>query len=186
MNLEIFKALETIERKGTIVYPTDTVWGIGCDATDETAVAKIYKIKQREESKSLIVLVDGWAMLEKYIPKIPAKVSCIISGSSKPTSVIYSNPKGLANNVIADDNTVAIRIVKDEFCKELIHKFGKPIVSTSANISGKTTAKSFDEIEKEIIEKADYVVNLHRDKKQNSVSQLVKVSKSGKIEFIRK
>ncbi|NOQ92402.1 MAG: threonylcarbamoyl-AMP synthase [Flavobacteriaceae bacterium] len=186
MNSEVLKAKQVLKQNGIIIYPTDTIWGIGCDATNKVAVAKIYKLKQRTETKSLIVLVDSWVMLEEYISKIPAKVSCIITGSSKPTSVVYDNPKGLAKNVIANDNTVAIRIVKDEFCKALIHQFGKPIVSTSANVSGKSAPKSFDEIEVSLLNKADYVVNLHREKTQKTASQIVKVDSSGKIEFIRK
>lgn len=186
MKDKILKAKQVLNQNGIIIYPTDTIWGIGCDATNEEAVAKIYKIKQRTESKSLIVLVDGWAMLEKYISKVPAKVSCILKGSSKPTSVVYDNPKGLAKNVIANDNTVAIRIVNDEFCKQLIHQFGKPIVSTSANVSGKPAPKSFDEIENSLLNRADYVVNLHLEKNHSTASQIVKVDSRGKIEFIRK
>lgn len=186
MEKEILKALEVLEHKGVIIYPTDTIWGIGCDATDEAAVAKVYELKQRSESKSLIILVDSWQMLERYISKIPAKVSCIIEGSSKPTSVIYQSPKGLAKNVVASDNTVAIRIVNDAFCKALIRKFDKPIVSTSANISGKAAPKNFSEIEASLLNKADYVVNLHLEKNQHTASQIVRVDSSGKIEFIRK
>jgi len=186
MKEELIEAQKVLKQEGIIVYPTDTIWGIGCDATNEKAVAKIYKIKQRTASKSLIILVNSWEMLESYIPKIPAKVNCIIQGSSKPTSVVYNNPVGLAKNVIASDNTVAVRIVNSDFCKQLIHKFGKPIVSTSANISGKSAPRSFDEIEDSILKKADYVVNLQLEKKQNMASQIVRVDPSGKIEFIRK
>lgn len=186
MKTELNNALESFKKKEVIIYPTDTIWGIGCDATNEKAVAKIYKLKQRSESKSLIILVDSWAMLEIYVKEIPAKVNCIIKGSNKPTTVIYSNPVGLAKNVIAQDNTVAIRIVNDEFCKRLIQQFGKPIVSTSANISGIAAPKCFDEIDKSLLNKVDYVVNLHLDKKQSIASQIVKVNSSGEIEFIRK
>lgn len=186
INKEIKKAHQILNNGGTIIYPTDTIWGIGCDATDAVAVAKIYKIKQRTESKSLIVLVDSWEMLENYVSYIPAKVACIIKGSSKPTSVIYKDPMGLAKNVIATDNTVAIRIVNNDFCKNLIHKFGKPIVSTSANISGKNAPKNFDEIDKSLLGKADYIVNLQLEKNQSTVSQIVRIDNKGKIEFIRK
>ncbi len=186
MQIDIEKSLTVLNKNGVIIYPTDTIWGIGCDATNESAVAKIYKIKERVESKSLIILVDSWTMLQDYIKHIPPKVSCIIDGSSKPTSVIYKNPKGLAKNVIAKDNTVAVRIVKDDFCRQLIIKFGKPIVSTSANISGDSAPRSFNEINKSLLERADYVVNLHRDKKQALASQIVKVHDNGKIDFIRK
>jgi len=186
MELEIINTLKALKNGNLIVYPTDTIWGIGCDATDEKAVAKVFELKQRTESKSLIILVDGMEMLQKYIKKLPKKVTCVLVGTSRPTSVIYKNPKGLAENVIADDNTVAIRIANDEFCKKLIHNFGKPIVSTSANFSGKPSPKCFDEIDKTLLNKVEYIVNLHRKEKQNRSSQLVKISVKGRIEFLRK
>jgi len=182
----ISKTVKLLSQAKIILYPTDTIWGIGCDATDEKAVAKVFKLKQRTEAKSLIILVDGMEMLQNYIDKFPTKVNCVLAGTSRPTSVIYKNPKGLAKNVIADDNTVAIRIAKDEFCQKLIKAFGKPIVSTSANFSGKASPKCFDDIDKSLLNKVDYVVNLHRDEKQNRSSQLVKISNKGKIEFLRK
>jgi len=186
MNVEIKNTVKKLLDGGVIVYPTDTIWGVGCDATNEKAVAKVFKLKQRTEAKSLIILVDGMEMLQKYIKKFPTKVTCVLAGTSRPTSVIYKNPKDLAKNVIAADNTVAIRIANDEFCQNLIKKFGKPIVSTSANYSGKASPKCFDEIDRSILDKVDYVVNLHREEKQNRSSQLVKISDNGKIEFLRK
>lgn len=186
MKIEIQNSLEVLNIKKTILYPTDTVWGIGCDATDEKAVEKIYQIKQRSESKSLIILVDGWEMLQKYIEVIPVKASCVLKGSSKPTTVIYKNPKGLAKNVVAIDNTVAIRIVKDGFAHELIQQFGKPIVSTSANISGEPSPKSFEEINPLLLDKVDYIVNLPLENNNGIASQIVKVHNDGKIEFLRK
>jgi len=186
MNIELKKSLEVLLKGGVIVYPTDTIWGIGCDATDEKAVEKVFELKQRNDSKSLIILVDGMEMLHNYVKKLPKKVSCVLAGSSRPTSVIYKNPKGLSENVIAKDNTVAIRIVHDEFCQRLIQAFGKPIVSTSANYSGKASPKCFDDIDRSLLNKVDYVVNLHRDEKQNRSSQLVKISDKGRIEFLRK
>ena len=186
MNVEIKNTVKKLLDGGIIVYPTDTIWGIGCDATDEKAVEKVFKLKQRSEVKSLIILVDGMEMLQNYIKKFPTKVNCVLAGTSRPISVIYKNPKGLAKNVIAADNTVAIRIAKDEFCQNLIQEFGKPIVSTSANYSGKASPKCFDEIDRSILDKVDYVVNLHREEKQNRSSQLVKISEKGKIEFLRK
>ncbi len=186
MKHEINKSLDILKNGGAIIYPTDTIWGLGCDATDNDAVEKIFTIKNRSESKSLIILVDSWKMLEQYIDHIPHKVSCIIKGSNKPTSVVYNNPKGLAKKVISKDNTVAIRIVQDEFCKKLIQKFQKPIVSTSANFSNKRAPKTFNDIEKQFLDKADYIVNLHRDRQQRVSSQIVKVESDGKIVFIRK
>ena len=186
MKNDLKNTLNILKKGGLFLYPTDTVWGIGCDATDENAVKKVYELKNRVESKSLIILVDSWEMLQQYIKKIPPKVSCVLEGSSRPTSVIYKKPKGLAKNVIANDNTVAIRIVNDDFCKQLIKKFGKPIVSTSANYSGKSTPKSFSEIDNSLIDKVDYTVNLNREKKFGVSSQIVKIDEKGKIEFLRK
>ena len=185
MKLEVQNTVDILNRKGIILYPTDTVWGIGCDATNEKAVAKIYKIKQREESKSVIILVDSIAMLKNYVEKIPNKTLEIIEKAEKPITVIYNNPKGLASNVIADDNTVGIRIVQHEFCQELIKQFGKPIVSTSANTSAKATPKSFKEIEGAILNGVDYVVNLHQDKIATQASRILRILENGELQILR-
>lgn len=182
---EIPKALEVLNNQKILLYPTDTVWGIGCDATLEETVAKVFKIKQRLESKSLIVLVDDVKMLQKYIPNIPETVINLLSKTTKPTTVIYSNPIGLAKNVVSSVHTVAIRITKNEFCRELIEKFGKPIVSTSANISGNATPKSFKEIEKPILDSVDYIVNLKREEVNKKSSTILKVDEQGEITVLR-
>ena len=166
-----------------ILYPTDTVWGIGCDASDFNAVSRIYKIKNRAESKSLIVLVSSLNMLKKYV-QVPKKAIEILQNTEKPTTIIYKNPRGFAKNTIAEDNTIAIRIVKDDFCRKLIKKFGKPIVSTSANVSGEPTPKSFSEIHKPILEGVDYIVNLHQDKTTNKSSTILRID-ADKIETLR-
>ncbi len=188
----IHNVIEIFKEEGVVLYPTDTVWGIGCDATDKIAVEKVFKIKQRTESKSLIILVDSLEMLQKYVEEIPASIIEILEKIHKPTTIIYNNPKpacgrdrGLASNVIASDNTVAIRVVQDKFCKELIKQFGKPIVSTSANYSGKSTPKSFKEIELSILNTVDYVVNLHRNKISNTPSVILRIDCEGEIEVIR-
>lgn len=168
-----------------MLYPTDTVWGIGCDATSEEAVAKVFEIKQRSESKSLVILVDSFEMLQNYIPKVSKAVLELLSKTTNPTTIIYDNPVGLAKNVVAADHTVAIRIVQNEFCRELIHLFGKPIVSTSANISGNPTPKSFNEIEKSILDSVDYVVNLQRDEVNEKSSTILKVNEKGEITVLR-
>ncbi len=186
MKKEIKKTLDILKKGGVIIYPTDTLWGIGCDATDEEAVDKIYKIKQRSDSKSMIILVSNREMLNNYIKKVPAKVGCVLDGAIKPTTVIYNDPKGLAPHVISPDKTVGIRIVEDEFCKLLIDKLGKPIVSTSANYSGKPAPKSFKDIDQSLLEKVDYVVNLHRNKIGGSASRIVKFDKKGGFKFLRK
>ncbi|MDG2194009.1 MAG: L-threonylcarbamoyladenylate synthase [Polaribacter sp.] len=167
-------ALDALQAGKTILYPTDTVWGIGCDATDEKAVAKIYKIKQRKESKSLIVLVDSLEMLLAHVA-VPEKTLQIIKKTTRPTTIIYPNPRGLAANVIAADNTVAIRIVQGNFCAQLIAQFRKPIVSTSANSSGEMTPKSFKEIGPAILESVDYIVNLHQEKITHKSSTILKI-----------
>lgn len=169
------KIINILKEGKTILYPTDTVWGIGCDATNEVAVKKIYQLKNREESKSLIILVDSIKMLREYLDEIPEKAIEILNSSEKPTTIIYKNPKNLAKNTIASDNTIAIRIPQDNFCLQLIKEFGKPIVSTSANVSGEPTPKSFSEISKAILESVDYVVALHQDKIAEKSSTILKV-----------
>ncbi len=186
MLAEISITNQYLKNGRTILYPTDTVWGIGCDAADELAVSKVFTIKNRVESKSLIVLVDSFEMLQNYIDEIPSSIKPILSESKNPTTIIYNNPKGLAANVIADDNTVAIRIVQDEFCKKLIRQFGKPIVSTSANSSGNPTPKSFQEIELSILECVDYIVNLHQNKISNNPSTILKIENDGSLTVLRK
>ncbi len=179
------KGVEVLKNEKTLLYPTDTVWGIGCDATSREAVAKVFEIKQRSESKSLVILVDSFEMLKKYIPKVPKAVLELLSKTTNPTTIIYDNPVGLAKNVVATDNTVAIRIVQHEFCKQLIHLFGKPMVSTSANISGKPTPNSFKEIEQSILDSVDYVVNLQREEVNEKSSTILKVSENGEIIVLR-
>lgn len=149
---------EILKAGGVILYPTDTVWGIGCDATNPTAVARIFTIKQRNESKSLIILVSSIAMLREYIADLPQNILNYLQKVTEPTTIIYENPQLLAKNVIAADNTVAIRLVQDPFCQQMIAHFGKPIVSTSANISGQSTPLCFADIPTSLIEHCDYVV----------------------------
>ena len=181
----IKEAIRHLNKGKTILYPTDTVWGVGCDASNEKAVSRIYKIKKRNESKSLVILVDSLLMLQKVIPKIPEYIIAFIKKTTEPTTIIYPNPVGLASNVIADDNTVGIRIVQDSFCHDLIHRFGKPIVSTSANISGAPTAKSFDEINQSIIEQVDFVAKNPLSQGTQKSSKIIRFSKDGQIIQIR-
>ncbi|HSQ46118.1 MAG TPA: L-threonylcarbamoyladenylate synthase [Lutibacter sp.] len=181
----INNSIKVLKENKTLLYPTDTVWGIGCDATSEEAVARVFEIKKRSESKSLVILVDGFDMLKKYIPKVPKAVIKLLAKTTNPTTIIYDNPVGLAKNVVASDNTVAIRMVQNEFCRELIRLFGKPIVSTSANISGNPTPKSFNEIEMSILDSVDYVVNLHREEVNEKSSTILKVNEKGDIIVLR-
>lgn len=180
------KIINTLKQGKTILYPTDTVWGIGCDATNEVAVKKIYQLKNREESKSLIILVSSIQMLKDYLEEIPQKAIEILNNLEKPTTIIYNNPKNVAKNTIASDNTIAIRIAQDDFCVQLIQKFGKPIVSTSANISGEPTPKSFLEISKTILQSVDYIVALHQNKVTEKSSTILKITENNEIKIIRK
>ena len=182
----IQNSIKILRNDEIILYPTDTVWGIGCDATSTIAVSKVFQIKKRNESKSLVVLVSSLKMLRSYIEKVPTKAKEIIRDIDRPITIIYNRPKGLAKNVIARDNTVAIRIVKDVFCKKMIQKFGKPIVSSSANISGKPTPKRFSEIESSILESVDYIVDLKKERVSRSPSMIVKITNEGVLEFLRK
>lgn len=170
----ITHSIELLNTSKIILYPTDTVWGIGCDATDKVAVQKVYDLKQREDSKSLIILVDGFEMLSHYVESIPIQVIEFLQDTNVPITVIYDNPINLAENVIATDNTIAIRIVKDSFCNTLIKQFGKPIVSTSANISKKKTPLNYTEIEKKITTKVDYIIPLFDIATNNKPSKIIK------------
>ena len=168
----------------TILYPTDTVYGIGCDATNPIAVSKIYQLKNRDDSKALICLVNDVAMLKKYIRHVPNEALELLKNVTKPTTIIYNQPISLASNLISQDNTIAIRIVSQGFAHELITAFGKPIVSTSANISGEATPKTFNEISEQILKGVDYVVNLPVNQ-NNSPSQILKLELDGTITVIR-
>ena len=160
---DIVKSLEVLAAGGTILYPTDTIWGLGCDATNTKAVQKIYRIKSRSEAKSLIVLIDHIDNLATYIEKVPDITGDLLNSITNPVTIIYSNARKLAQNVIAADGTIAIRIVKDDFCVELIRRFGKPIVSTSANISGFDPPVVFSQISAEIKDAVDYTVSYKQE-----------------------
>jgi L-threonylcarbamoyladenylate synthase len=186
MNTEVHNAYEIIKNGGIILYPTDTVWGIGCDATNEEAVKKIYALKQRAESKSMIVLVNGERMMHQVFNEIPEVAWQILDFSENPTTLILDKPKNVAKNLIAEDNSLAVRMVNEPFCFKLMERMKKPLVSTSANISGIFTPKSFKEISPEIIKGVDYVVNLHHDKICKNPSTIIKLSLDSRVKVIRK
>ena len=186
INDEVFKAHEIIKEGGIILYPTDTVWGIGCDATNPGAVAKIYKLKKRAESQSMIVLMNGDKMMYNVFKEIPEVAWQIIELSENPTTLILDKPRNVAANLIAPDNTLGIRIVKEPFCFKLLEKMKKPLVSTSANISEQPTPKSFKEISPEIIKGVDYIVNLNRDKIAGKPSTIIKLTNDSQVKVIRK
>ena len=186
MHKEIKNCIEHLKNGGLILYPTDTIWGIGCDANNLEAVKKIYALKRRENSKSLICLVADERMLNRYIKEIPEVAQDIIEVSENPTTIIYDNPVNVASNLIGSDNSIGIRIPDNEFCYQLIRKFNGAIVSTSANISGEPTPKDFSEISDDILKGVDYVVNLYQDKKTTKASSIIKLSNNGLVTIIRK
>ncbi|WP_109098625.1 L-threonylcarbamoyladenylate synthase [Aquimarina sp. AU58] len=184
--IEIQNAINTLKKGGIILYPTDTIWGIGCDATNAEAVDKVYALKKREESKSMICLVSDFKMLQQYIEEVPEVAYDILKYASKPTTIIYDRPLHVAENIIADDNTLGIRVVRDPFCGKLIRKLKRPIVSTSANISGMPAPKNLKEIPAAILEGVDYVVNLPLQKKGAKPSSIIKIGGDSTVKIIRK
>lgn len=186
MENEIKNAIEVLNKGGIILYPTDTIWGIGCDATNKDAVSRIYKIKDREDSKSMLVLIDNENRLQQYIKEVPEIAYQLIEVADKPLTIIYPGAKNLADNLIAEDGSIGIRISNDEFCTKLLGKFRKPLVSTSANISGEKSPATFMEIKEEIRNKVDYIVNWRQNyKKQRIPSSIIKIGVGGEIEIIR-
>ncbi len=185
MKTEIENCITVLKKGGLILYPTDTVWGIGCDATNPEAVDKVFKLKQRSDEKSLICLVHDFRMLNEYVENVPEVAYDILKYAKKPTTIIYDDPIRVAENIIAEDNSLAIRVTKDEFCKKLIQRFRRPLVSTSANISGKKTPQSYAEIDPLILEGVDYVVNLHHEKKSGKPSAIIKLKNDGSVKVIR-
>jgi L-threonylcarbamoyladenylate synthase len=186
INTEIHNAFEVIKEGGIILYPTDTVWGIGCDATNPEAVAKIYALKKRAETNSMIILINGDKMLYNVFKEIPEVGWQIIDCAEKPLTLILDNPRNVATNLISADKSLGMRFVKEPFCFKLLERMKKPLVSTSANITGKATPKSFKEISPEIIKGVDYVVNLHREKITESPSTIIKLTNDLQVKVIRK
>ena len=183
---DLRQCLRVLKEGGVILYPTDTVWGLGCDPSNPGAVKKIFRIKAREEGKSLIILVNGLQMLERYVSEVPEIVYQLTSVSDSPLTIIYPRGKNLAEGICADDGTVAIRICIDDFCNELIYRFRKPLVSTSANISGKPSPSNFSEIDKPVIDAAGYTVKYRQDEKRKySASPVIKVERNGVFSIIR-
>ena len=183
---EVKKAIEVMRAGGVILYPTDTVWGIGCDATNEEAVRKVFAIKKREDIKALICLVDSDVRLQRYVRNVADVTWDMIELSEKPLTVIFDKVTGLAPSVIAEDGSAGLRITKEEFSKELCFRFQKPIVSTSANISGEPTPRTFSEITEELKASVDYVVRYNqRSKERHQPSKIIKVKGNGEFEIIR-
>lgn len=186
INKEVHNAFEIIQIGGIILYPTDTVWGIGCDATNAEAVAKIYNLKKRVESKSMICLINGERMMYNIFKEIPEVAWQILDLSEKPTTLILDNPRNVTPALISDDKSLGIRLIKEPFCYKLLERMKKAIVSTSANVSGMPTPRSFKEIDPVIVKGVDYVVNLDRAKICNKPSTIIKLSLDHQVKIIRK
>ena len=183
----IIEAVNVLKAGGVILYPTDTIWGIGCDATNEEAVKKIYAIKQREESKSLIVLVDDDRKLNRYVKNIPEIAWDIVEFATKPTTIIYDEACNLAKNVIAQDGSIAIRVCQQEMCQQIIHRLNKPLVSTSANISGKPSPASFKDIPENIKNQIDFIVDIPElYQSKSSASTILRIKNNMEVVVLRK
>jgi L-threonylcarbamoyladenylate synthase len=183
---DIVQCLKTLSAGGLILYPTDTVWGIGCDATNAEAVKKVYQLKQRDDSKALIVLIDSADHLDHYVVDVPIIARELIAVAVKPLTIIYEGAYNLATNVLGDQDSVGIRIPNDEFCHRLCERFGKPIVSTSANVSGAPTAKTFADIDASIVQGVDYAVQYRSDDHASRhPSNIILLSRDGTFKIIR-
>ena len=186
LDLELEKTIQVLKKGGAILYPTDTIWGIGCDATNSKAAEKIYKIKQRAQQQSFIVLLDNADKLKEYVEQVPSIAYDLISQYVRPLTIIYPEAKNIAKNVMAADGSIAIRIVNDVFCKALIQKFGKPIVSTSANISGEVNPVSFSTISEQVKSTVDYAVDWERDVvREVSPSTIIRLFDNGTFDVVR-
>lgn len=180
------EVVEILKTGGTILYPTDTIWGLGCDATNDEACQKILELKKRPEHKSFIILVDDFPMLQRYIPEFQEVCYDLADLAVKPLTIIYPNAKGLAPSILAEDGSVGIRITKDPTCIKMIRGLRKPIVSTSANLSGEKNPENYDSISAEIKKGVDHIVKERLNEKMNTPSQIIKIGLRGDIEIIRK
>ncbi|WP_455673305.1 L-threonylcarbamoyladenylate synthase [Phocaeicola sp.] len=186
MKEEVKKACEVMRKGGVILYPTDTVWGIGCDATNPDAVKRVYEIKKRADSKAMLVLVDSSVKVDFYVSDVPQVAWDLIDYATKPLTVIYDGARNLADNLLAEDGSVGIRVTGEEFSKELCFRFRKAIVSTSANISGQPSPANFSEISEEVKQAVDYIVGYRQDETgRPKPSSIIKLGKGGEVKIIR-
>ncbi|MEI6275158.1 MAG: L-threonylcarbamoyladenylate synthase [Prolixibacteraceae bacterium] len=183
---DLKKAVDVLRQGGVILYPTDTVWGLGCDATNPESVKRIFELKQREDAKSMLVLIENPNMLNSYVREVPEVAWQLIEVTDKPLTIIYPGAKNLAPNLIASDGSIGIRVTTESFTEYLIQRFRRPIVSTSANLSGKPSPQNFDEIEEEIKSAVDYVVQYRQSEKTRATpSSIVKLGTGGQITIVR-
>ncbi len=186
MDEEIVKAVAILKSGGTILYPSDTIWGVGCDATNSKAVQKVINLKNRPPQSSFIILIEKESRLKDYIAEIPEILWDLLSGIESPTTIIYPRAKNLPKNVVAVDGSIAIRLVHDEFCNKLIGKLNKPIISSSANFSGLKAPLMFKDISEEFKQRVDYIVNYNQDR-LNKVkpSTIIKLKPNGTFDIVR-
>ncbi|MFI3240237.1 MAG: L-threonylcarbamoyladenylate synthase [Bacteroidales bacterium] len=186
MDEDIKKACEVLNKGGVILYPTDTIWGIGCDATNAEAVKRVYEIKERADNKAMLVLLDSDANLSRYVADPPEIAYTLIEVSDKPLTIIYDNAYNLAKNLIGEDKSIGIRITSEDFSRQLCRRFRRPIVSTSANISGAASPSNFAEISEKIKSKVDYIVEHRQNEKGGAkASSIIKLGADGTIKIIR-
>ena len=186
MTEDIKKACEVMAAGGIILYPTDTIWGIGCDATNEKAVQRVYELKRRTDNKAMLVLMDSEAKLDRYVSDVPDIAWDLISVSDKPLTIIYSSAKNLATNLLGADGSVGIRITNEEFSKKLCERFRNPLVSTSANVSGEPSPANFSEVSEVIKEGVDYIVSYRQgDMSKAAPSGIIKLGAGGLVQVIR-
>lgn len=186
MKEDIRRALDVLNKGGVILYPTDTIWGIGCDATNEEAVSRVYAIKRRTDAKALITLVDSEAKIQGYVREIPDVAWQLIDCSTRPLTIIYDGARHLAPNLLAEDGSVAIRLTREAFSRELCLRFHRPIVSTSANLSGEPSPATFDDISEDIKQAVDYVcTSRHDDRTPARPSSIIKLAANGEVKIIR-
>ena len=184
---EAQKAAEVIRQGGIVIYPTDTIWGIGCDAADEKAIEKVFALKKRAESKSLIVLVGSEQGLLRTVKIVPEPAWDILKYSERPVTIIYDHPIGVAKNALAEDGSLGIRVTSDPFCRRLLELMKRPLISTSANVSGQSSPACFDEIDPEVLSGADYVVDYRRDDTRKAqASTIIKLTDDCRVTIIRK
>lgn len=183
---KIKQAIETLKKGGTLLYPTDTIWGIGCDATNEEAVEKVIQIKSRGKEKSFIILVESVNRLERLVPEFPDVCYDLIDYADKPLTIIYEDVKGVAKNVLAQDGSVGIRVTKDPLCQQLIRGLNRPIVSTSANFSGTPSPSKFADISENLKAQLDFILDELNEEVTTKASTIIKIGKNSSVQIIRK
>lgn len=184
---EVLRLVHSMQEGGVILYPTETVWGLGCDALQAEAVDRIYELKNRPKDKRVLLLLDSLAHLREYVERVPPKASGLIEYHERPLTIVYDNPQNLPDYLLSEDGSIAIRVTRDPFCKALVKALNRPLISTSANLSGEEPARSYQELNPALLEGVDAVAYHRREEQSNEPpSQIVRINEKGDLEFIRK